>query len=398
MPVASSWVTHRVVFLTVSYLYASVLYIHLPGVVADMKTVVIDDTYGDQITGAMPVYSPPASWTQNQPCGLANGRPVNPDPSMAWNGTWHGSAGAAADTALLTIDFNFTGDWLSIYCIVLGGDRDNVAASNMSFELDGQQVGRFYRDVSGQTEGAGDLSLHYNVSVFNASVPEGQHALRISSVDYSRMLFDYVLYTTNTDLSDLRSSTTNDASDGSGRIAAAMASSSSTNAHASPAVVAGVAVAVAVVVLIIGASIFVLRRSRLAKLRRAGCLNLNPPEDDRRLAYHPDRVDDIETTAFAASNGESLSLNIHPYTHPSPSRSEDGLLQPSPQEGPDSFTPLLHSSMHLQSDMPPDRKLPRIVVMGTETRLEGPDNSMARIARQRVAEREAELIGRVHEV
>lgn len=42
--------------------------------------------------------------------------------------------------------------------------------------------------------------------------------------------------------------------------------------------------------------------------------------------------------------------------------------------------------------------LPRIVVTGEETRLVGPDNSMARYARQKVAEREAELTRRMREM
>lgn len=42
--------------------------------------------------------------------------------------------------------------------------------------------------------------------------------------------------------------------------------------------------------------------------------------------------------------------------------------------------------------------LPRIVVTGEETRLVGPDNSMARYARQKVAEREEELTRRMREM
>ncbi|KAI0331262.1 hypothetical protein GY45DRAFT_1370094 [Cubamyces sp. BRFM 1775] len=369
-----------------------------------MKTVVIDDTYGDELTGTLPVYSPPANWAKGQPCGLPRECPMTPEPSMARNGTWHGSAGATADTPPRTIDLNFNGNWFSVYCIILEGDRDNVAVSNMAFELDGREVGRYYHDVSGQTRTAGDPPIRYNVSVFNASVPDGQHALRISSVGYSRTLFDYVLYTTNTDPSD---STTPpirvDASIGSGQAAAVLAVSAadppSSNARASPAVVAGVVIAVAVILLMIGASLFVLRRKRLARLRQARCINLNPPDGDQRLAYSFGGEDNIEARASAVSHRESLSLDTHPYTHLLVSGSHDDLLPPSPQEPSpsESSMSLLHSSIYLHSDPPPSRKLPRVVVMGTETRLEGPDNSMARIARQRVAEREAELTGRVHE-
>ena len=173
----------------------------------------------------------------------------------------------------------------------------------------------------------------------------------------------------------------------------------SSNANANPAIVAGATIAGVVIVLMIAASIFVLRRRRLARIRRAGCINLNPPESEQRFAYPSEEEDCVRTTTNAASYGESLSLGTYLDAHPSPTGSHDDLLPISPQESSlsDLSVPLL-PSIRLQSDTPPDRKLPRFVVTGTETRLEGPDNSMARIARQRVAEREAELTGRAHEV
>lgn len=82
-----------------------------------------------------------------------------------------------------------------MYCIVSEVDRVEIAVSNMTFELDGQEVGRFYHDVSGQMDASGNYAIRYNVQVFNGSVAEGKHTLRISSVGFSRMLFDYALYT-----------------------------------------------------------------------------------------------------------------------------------------------------------------------------------------------------------
>lgn len=66
----------------------------------------------------------------------------------------------------------------------------------MTFELDRVHAGQFYQDVDGLTDAAGSYNIHYNYSVFSSGpIPQGNHTLRISSVGYSRMLFDYAEYT-----------------------------------------------------------------------------------------------------------------------------------------------------------------------------------------------------------
>ena len=83
-----------------------------------------------------------------------------------------------------------------MYCIVSQVDRVEIAVSNMTFELDGAQVSAFYHDPDGSRDGSGKYRIAYNVSVFESGpVPQGKHTLRISSVGYSRMLFDYAQYT-----------------------------------------------------------------------------------------------------------------------------------------------------------------------------------------------------------
>ena len=47
---------------------------------------------------------------------------------------------------------------------------------------------------------------------------------------------------------------------------------------------------------------------------------------------------------------------------------------------------------------PTDQPVPRIVITGAETHLIGPDNSMARFARQSTAEHEAELTRRMLDI
>ena len=88
-----------------------------------------------------------------------------------------------------------SGNSIDVFCVISEADREENAGANMTFELDGQLVGKYFRDVSGQTDAQGHYELHYNVLVFNGTAPQGNHTLRVNSVGYSRMLFDYALYT-----------------------------------------------------------------------------------------------------------------------------------------------------------------------------------------------------------
>ncbi|KAI0353084.1 hypothetical protein OH77DRAFT_1407844 [Trametes cingulata] len=369
--------------------------------VAAVRTIVIDDTYGDEATGAQPVYSPSAAWIQGQPCSFNDAECLlNVDPSMTRNGTWHDSVGKTDDAPPRSIDLNFEGNSISVYCIISEVDRIEIAVSNTTFELDGQKVGQFYHDVSGQTDAAGNYEIHYNVSVFNASVPQGKHALRINSVGYSRMLFDYASYTTDSDSDTTTESASAPASSASGQAAAAKTGAGnmkSSSSHVNLGVVIGAVAAGAVALLAVGVLAFILIRRR------------------RRIqSYHPDHInrvskrerrfygkDDIDAPSYASSvaslpveHSEAANLS---YSHSTSSRYHEDLERLSRDSSPSgSSVPLM--DMSPSSLTASEQDLPRIVVVGTETRLEGPENSMARIARQKVAEREAELTRRVREV
>lgn len=79
-------------------------------VAAAARTIAIDDTYGDEATGALPVYSPAAKWSQGQPCASNDDEClVRPDPNMVRNGTWHDSVGSTDDAPPRTIDLAFEG-------------------------------------------------------------------------------------------------------------------------------------------------------------------------------------------------------------------------------------------------------------------------------------------------
>ncbi|KAI9068463.1 hypothetical protein FKP32DRAFT_1672189 [Trametes sanguinea] len=361
------------------------------------RTVAIDDTYGDEVTGVLPVYSPPADWTREKPCGQGDVCPVDPDPSIVRNGTWHDSVGTSASTPPRTIDLEFKGSSISVYCITSEADADVVAISNMTFELDGQEAGQFYHDVTGQRDASGTFVIHYNVEVFTATIPDGNHTLRISSVGRSRTLFDYALYTTHSDLGEANTPSSPQASstDGQGMTitsaAKGDASSSTPNGHLSTIIGATVAGVVALVAL--GMLTFFLCRRRRSRSDYQAV-----HDDTMSISYgsanHLDDIHAISSIAHTSMATFAIETSASPpvlraFSYSSTPRDHP---PPSPEELSPSDLSLDHTHFPVPpSDLPSNLVLPRIVVTGTETRWEGPDNSTARIARQMIAEREAEL-------
>ncbi|KAI0638424.1 hypothetical protein C8Q77DRAFT_1243262 [Trametes polyzona] len=379
-------------FLYVSLLFCARL------VAAAFRTIAIDDTYGDEATGALPAYSPPASWSQGTPCTLDDDSClVNPDPSMARNGTWHDSVGTTDDAPPRTIDLAFEGNSIAVYCIVSEVDRVEIAVSNMTFELDGQQAGKFYHDVSGKTDASGNYDIQYNVRVFNGSVPEGKHTLRINSVGYSRMLFDYALYTTSSDL-------------GNGTVSPSSASPAastvpgdiSSKSHIGVGVIAG-AVAAGVAAIVGGCvAIFLLLRNRKRSRSPFGSGREISKAKSKPKSFAFVGQDDSGAASSVISLPYTESTHSsHPYAYSPHSRYHDGQEESSESGAPspsDSSVPLILETPAMDADPFARGQQSRIVVVGTETRLEGPDNSMARLARKQVAEREVELTRRVREL
>lgn len=76
-------------------------------------TRIIDDTYGDLVTGALPTYSDTDCWNAS-PCSDCS---LQPNASQAYNGTWHDTSSntcrsmdtASAMAADHSVSFAFTG-------------------------------------------------------------------------------------------------------------------------------------------------------------------------------------------------------------------------------------------------------------------------------------------------
>ncbi|KAF4569597.1 hypothetical protein EYR40_008575 [Pleurotus pulmonarius] len=161
-----------------------------PTEVAGQRNVTIDDEYGDEVTHVVPAFTPLGGWSlKGGTTALAK-----PDASLANNGTWHDATQHAGDLTK-TVNFNFTGISLYVYCIIAntppGPSFD--AFANYNFFLDGKFVGKYTHDAE-------MIPDYVNTLVYiNTTMENGFHSFSIA-LDASEkpvlMLFDYATYTT----------------------------------------------------------------------------------------------------------------------------------------------------------------------------------------------------------
>ena len=78
---------------------------------AVVKTVNVDDTKGDEMTGAIPIYTPSdGSWTEGQDCQVCFAKP---DASLAFDSSWHDathSEGVIPRPGQKSVSIAFTGE------------------------------------------------------------------------------------------------------------------------------------------------------------------------------------------------------------------------------------------------------------------------------------------------
>lgn len=79
-------------------------------IIATPQRVIVDDQYGDPITGAVPIYTAPQTgeWNQGATCVVCSaGSKIDRDNGLIVNKTWHD--GTSGLDGAFSIDFNFTG-------------------------------------------------------------------------------------------------------------------------------------------------------------------------------------------------------------------------------------------------------------------------------------------------
>ncbi|KAH0839358.1 hypothetical protein J3R83DRAFT_42, partial [Lanmaoa asiatica] len=155
---------------------------------AALQNVTVDDAV---LTGpVIPQYLPSMYyWDIGNAC---NGCLISPDPSMAYNGTWHDSYYSPAAGVAQKISFNFTGTALYIFFIMANNITGAATLTNIEFVLDGIAVGQYTHTPLATTD------YQYNVPVYaNGGMTSGEHAMTIqpaNSQNNMLMLFDYLIY------------------------------------------------------------------------------------------------------------------------------------------------------------------------------------------------------------
>jgi len=152
----------------------------------------IDDKNGDSVTGNMPRYNPPDFWNEGNGCVPCA---IHPDPSEAYNSTWHDTQISPNTTTPRTITMTFNGTAIYVYCIVPNLFNGTAITTNITFTIDGQLSDRTFTYI-----GDNSTDLIYNVAVYtNDSLKNAEHTLILEatpgSYAASTVLFDYVEYT-----------------------------------------------------------------------------------------------------------------------------------------------------------------------------------------------------------
>ncbi|EJC99736.1 uncharacterized protein FOMMEDRAFT_148590 [Fomitiporia mediterranea MF3/22] len=153
------------------------------------QNITVDDA---ATTGVVPQYLPAPSFTQGATC---TGCGAQPDASRAFGGTWHDATFTPGDGIAKAIELDFNGSAIYIFFILANTIQFVDTVTNMNFIIDESLVGSFVHEPSTSTD------FQYNVPVYvNESLSNGQHHIRMEAAgNHSALiLFDYLVYTSNT--------------------------------------------------------------------------------------------------------------------------------------------------------------------------------------------------------
>ncbi|KAI0754136.1 hypothetical protein C8Q80DRAFT_1341245 [Daedaleopsis nitida] len=246
---------------TLSFLLAGLLSV-APAIQATATNRTIDDQDGDSATGAIPQYAPSTGWNKGQQC---TGCFVQLDVNQVFHGTWMDGTVPRDGTDPWTITLNFVGTAIYVFNAVANSVTNARTDQNMTFVLDGQNVGEFVHPATSSTE------IDYRVQVFSRNgLTNGSHTLVIQPQPNSNILFDFAMYTFEDADSNQGSSPSGVTTDGSGAPTTSDSTSSptglsnSTSGSSSSSVKTIVAAVVGTIagIAVVAALIFFLRRRR----------------------------------------------------------------------------------------------------------------------------------------
>ncbi|ETW87655.1 hypothetical protein HETIRDRAFT_438056, partial [Heterobasidion irregulare TC 32-1] len=141
-------------------------------IAAKLFNITIDDSGKDPVTGALIQYLPNLTFwhPSEQPC---SGCTAHPDPTQAFDGTWHDSSfDPAIGNTVTYVYVPFTGTAIYVFGIVAHTSASPNANADQQFLIDSQVVGQF------QLQPTGSTVYDYNVPIYvNESLPNGLHNL-----------------------------------------------------------------------------------------------------------------------------------------------------------------------------------------------------------------------------
>ncbi|KAM5539186.1 hypothetical protein V8D89_007059 [Ganoderma adspersum] len=160
-----------------------------------LVNVTVDDQFGDPVTGLIPEYSPKnGSWHIGSPseaCPPAcNIGPSLLDLTQINDKTWLDDTYWPSDGPA-TIKVHFTGSALYVFNILPNSVPGTTTYTNISFTIDGESAGRFTRTPDSSS------TILYNQLVYhNTALDYGPHTLVMTPANVTLILFDYLVYTT----------------------------------------------------------------------------------------------------------------------------------------------------------------------------------------------------------
>ncbi|KAI5116464.1 hypothetical protein M0805_006724 [Coniferiporia weirii] len=147
----------------------------------------IDDQLGDSVTGVLPTYGG-NNWKQGATC---TGCFAQPDPSRAFQGTWHDATWTPGDPSEDIMTVNFAGSAVYVFIILANSVPFTTTLTSLSFTLDGELDGSFVHAPTTSTD------YEYNVTAYaNDNLANAQHTLIMQTAgnNATLVLFDYVVY------------------------------------------------------------------------------------------------------------------------------------------------------------------------------------------------------------
>ncbi|KAJ7191795.1 hypothetical protein GGX14DRAFT_380733 [Mycena pura] len=164
--------------------------IHFLTCFANVSNRTIDDTYGDAVTGFIPIYTS-ASWNVGQNCSWCS---VRPDPNQAFDSSWHDITYNDGDEPP-SVALEFTGTAIYLFSIVPNTaatvpSESSINVINLRFILDGVPVGTYAYTMDNSS------TIEYSVPVLSLeNLVNEPHTLVAEPNAPSLFLLDRAIYT-----------------------------------------------------------------------------------------------------------------------------------------------------------------------------------------------------------